>query len=103
YGFSPTGRSWLPQPPSWARYARDRQVGVAGSTYELYRAALGLRRSHGLGAGAVCWRDLGPEVLAFQNGDLLVVVNLAATPVSLPVGWRVVLASAGEPSGAGEG
>src|SRR5690606_11234713 len=27
YGFSPTGRSWLPQPDVWAELARDAQVG----------------------------------------------------------------------------
>src|SRR5690606_23427403 len=30
YGFSPTGRSWLSQPESFARYALDRQRGVEG-------------------------------------------------------------------------
>ena len=51
YGFSPTGRSWLPQPPEFAGYALDRQRGVPGSTYEMYRAALRLRRELGLGSG----------------------------------------------------
>ena len=51
-------RSWLPQPAVWAEYALDRQRGVAGSTYELYRAALRLRREHRLGAGPT---DLGGD------------------------------------------
>jgi alpha-glucosidase len=25
FGFSPTGRSWLPQPPDWGSYAVDAQ------------------------------------------------------------------------------
>ncbi len=37
YGFGPTDASWLPQPALWAEYALDRQRGVPGSTYELYR------------------------------------------------------------------
>ena len=36
-------------PTSCAELALDRQAGVAGSTLELYRAALRLRREHGLG------------------------------------------------------
>ena len=69
YGFGPTDASWLPQPPLWAEYALDRQRGVSGSTYEMYRSALRLRREHGLGrrhpglAGRA-----GDEVLAFRNG-----------------------------------
>src|SRR5690606_17781345 len=37
FGFSPTGKTWLPQPETWDRYALDAQVGVEGSTYEMYR------------------------------------------------------------------
>ncbi len=47
YGFSPTGASWLPQPADFGALAADRQDGVAGSTLELYRTALRLRREHG--------------------------------------------------------
>lgn len=49
YGFSPTGESWLPQPESFRDLAPDRQAGVDGSTLELYREALRLRRELGLG------------------------------------------------------
>ncbi|MBV9204625.1 MAG: glycoside hydrolase family 13 protein, partial [Actinobacteria bacterium] len=37
FGFSPAGKTWLPQPPDWASYAVDTQDGAAGSTLELYR------------------------------------------------------------------
>jgi alpha-glucosidase len=97
YGFSPTGRSWLPQPSTWARYARDRQVRVAGSTYELYRAALRLRRQHRLGRGDLEWVDLGPDVVAFVNNGVLVAANVAGPPVTLPPGWTPALCS--EPGG----
>jgi alpha-glucosidase len=93
YGFSPTGASWLPQPPSWAHYALDRQVGQADSTYELYRAALRLRRDRGLGLGTWQPVDLGAEVVAGRNGDVLVVANLGHVPLPLPDGARVLLAS----------
>jgi alpha-glucosidase len=94
YGFSPTGATWLPQPPSWADLAPDRQRGVAGSTYELYRAALRLRRDRGLGEGKFTPVDLGPEIVAFQNGSTLVVANLGPDPVPLPADATVLLPSA---------
>ncbi|NJC73283.1 glycoside hydrolase family 13 protein [Planosporangium thailandense] len=94
YGFGPGERSWLPQPPSWERYARDVQRGVKTSTFELYREALRLRRVYRLGAGDLAWwPEAGPEVVAFRNGELLVVANLGATVATLPAGARVVLAS----------
>ena len=49
YGFSPTGESWLPQPAVFGELAADRQAGVEGSTLEMYRRALRLRRELGLG------------------------------------------------------
>ncbi len=100
YGFGPTANSWLPQPPVWAEYALDRQRGVPGSTYEMYRAALRLRRDLALGTGSLSWVDADPadEVLAFRNGETLVVTNFGAEPVPLsavvPAGGKVVLASA---------
>jgi alpha-glucosidase len=45
YGFSPPGvATWLPQPSDWAPLAVAAQSGRDGSTLELYRAALALRR-----------------------------------------------------------
>jgi alpha-glucosidase len=94
YGFGPTDRSWLPQPPSWAEYALDRQRGVPGSTYEMYRTALRLRREHCLGAGTLEWLGSPDDVLAFRNGDLVVVTNFGPAPVLLPDGAQPVHASA---------
>jgi alpha-glucosidase len=97
YGFGPGERSWLPQPASWDRYALAAQRGVAGSTYELYREALRLRRDHGLGAGDLEWAETrdggGPDTVIFRNGGVLVVANLGEEPVALPAGARVLLAS----------
>ena len=68
FGFSPTGKTWLPQPAPWAGYAVDAQDGVEGSTLELYRRTLRLRRERALGAGGLTWVDgFGPDVLAFRN------------------------------------
>ena len=43
-GSARRGASWLPQPESWADLSVDRQTGVEGSTLEMYRAALRIRR-----------------------------------------------------------
>ncbi len=82
---APPAPSWLPQPPAWAEYALDRQRGMPGSTYEMYRTALRLRRSLGLGHGSLSWMDADhpEEVLAFRNGDTIVLTNFGAQPVSL--------------------
>jgi alpha-glucosidase len=90
YGFGPTERSWLPQPPHWAQYALDQQRGVPGSTYELYRDALRLRRTFRLGQGMIDW--LPGDVLAFVNGELTVITNFGPAPAPLPSG-EVLLAS----------
>ncbi|WP_433394355.1 glycoside hydrolase family 13 protein [Micromonospora sp. KLBMP9576] len=86
YGFGPTDASWLPQSPLWAEYALDRQRGTPGSTYELYRAALRLRREHRLGEGTLAWLASGDEVLSFRNGDLTVLTNFGPAAVPLPAG-----------------
>ncbi|MBX3196170.1 MAG: glycoside hydrolase family 13 protein [Microbacteriaceae bacterium] len=92
-GFSPSGKSWLPQPADWPEYARDAQDGVPGSTLEFYRAALALRAEHGLGAGAIEWLEFGgPDVVAFRNAGVTVVANTGAGQVTLPEG-RVALTS----------
>ncbi|MFC4019413.1 glycoside hydrolase family 13 protein [Micromonospora sp. GCM10011542] len=94
YGFGPTDASWLPQPPLWAEYALDRQRDVPGSTYELYRTALRLRRAHQLGRGTLEWLESGDEVLTFRNGALTVLTNFGDAPVPVPAGAEVVAASA---------
>jgi alpha-glucosidase len=102
YGFGPSGRTWLPQPPSYAALAVDRQVGVEGATLELYRALLAARREHGLGAGSLSWVEgYAENVLAFVNepgaGEpvlaITVITNLGTDPVAVPDGATAVLSS----------
>jgi len=95
YGFSPTGASWLPQPPEWAAYARDRQEGVPGSTLTMYETALRLRRGKRLGSGTLEWLPefaRSTAVVAFRNRDVVVVANLGRAWVTLPEG-RILLES----------
>jgi alpha-glucosidase len=93
YGFGPSTASWLPQPKEWALLARDVQTDAPGSTLELYKLALRVRRASALGTGAVEWlAGFADEVVAFRNGDVIVVANTGTTTVELPAG-ELVLAS----------
>jgi alpha-glucosidase len=85
YGFSIGADSWLPQPPYWREYSRDAQVGVAESTLELYRAALGERAASTLGLGTIEWLDGYPDdVVALRNGVVTVIANTGTSTVALP-------------------
>ncbi|WP_079079289.1 glycoside hydrolase family 13 protein [Streptomyces sp. DSM 15324] len=100
YGFG-AGGAWLPQPEWFARYAAETQDGVAGSTLELYRTALRLRRKLLDGEELTWLPDTPPGVLAFaRTGGWRCVTNLSAAPVSLPPG-EVLLSSTPLPGGTG--
>jgi alpha-glucosidase len=93
FGFGPSSNSWLPQPASWAAFARDAEEGDPASTLELYKLALRLRRSHGLGVGSLEWLDgFGDDVVALRNGSVTVVANTGTASAPLPSG-EVLLAS----------
>ena len=92
YGFSRTGATWLPQPEVWATLARDVQSSDPSSTLALYRTAISIRAARDLGAGTLEWLDLGGGVLAFDNGDVRVIANIAGAPV--PINTEVLAASA---------
>ncbi|GAA3236887.1 hypothetical protein GCM10020256_55970 [Streptomyces thermocoprophilus] len=94
YGFG-DGGSWLPQPAEWAELSVEAQTGVEGSTLEMYRAALAVRREQpDLGAGdAVQWLRAPEGVVAFRRGDFVCVANTTGEPVTVPAYGRVLLAS----------
>jgi alpha-glucosidase len=100
-GFGPSDETWLPQPASYRALAVDQQDGVEGSTLELYRALLATRRARALGTGSLTWVEGWPEeVVAFAvtpddagRERTLVVANLGDSPVRLPEGADVLLAS----------
>ena len=87
-GFNSTGKAWLPQPEIYAEYSRDQQEGVTGSTLELYKHALKLRRDLKLGEGSFEWAAefVTEHSLGFSNGDILVVHNFGHSPIELPEG-----------------
>ena len=89
FGFSPTGESWLPQPEVFGELAVDRQTGVEGSTLEMYRRALRLRRELGLGrpdAPVEFLEDLAGGLLGLTRGEVVVLVNTAEQTLPLPAG-----------------
>jgi alpha-glucosidase len=91
-GFNETGESWLPQPENYKHLSRDKQTGVAGSTLELYKRLLKVRKSLGLGAGDFRW---APEFenensLAYVNQGVAVVANFGSDPLVLPKGEVLV-------------
>ncbi|MFF7072617.1 glycoside hydrolase family 13 protein [Streptomyces pseudovenezuelae] len=92
YGFG-AGGAWLPQPQWFAEYAVEAQDGVEGSTLELYRTALRLRRKL-LQGEELTWADAGPAgVLDFARHEgWRCVANLSGTAVPLPAG-EVLLTS----------
>ncbi len=108
-GFNTTGEAWLPQPEVYAELAVDRQQGVEGSTLELYKTLLRLRRDRGLGSAGLARLEGvdadSPDVVAYElvgapgSGSTAddatrtaVVLNLGPEPVALPEG-EVLVAS----------
>jgi len=93
FGFG-DGGAWLPQPAVYGELSAEAQSGEAGSTLEMYRAAIHLRREHFTGDEQLEWIDTGSkQVLAFKRGSGVVcVVNFGTKAFKLPAG-RVLLAS----------
>ncbi|EWS79918.1 glycoside hydrolase family 13 protein [Brachybacterium phenoliresistens] len=86
YGFSSTGKSWLPQPAEFGQLAADVQDGDPASTLEMYRAALRLRKELRLGLpgeGLTFAADVPEGVLAIDHAGIRVVVN--TTGADIPV------------------
>jgi alpha-glucosidase len=70
FGFGPpSSRPWLPQPPGWAALTVERETAEPGSTLNLYREALRLRKQLALGEAALEWLPAEEGVLAFRRGD----------------------------------
>jgi alpha-glucosidase len=91
FGFG-DGGSHLPQPDWFSKYAVEAQDGTRGSTLELYRTALKLRRELQTDE-ELEWVETGtPDVLHFRRPNgWQSVTNFGDTAVDLPAG--TVLAS----------
>ncbi|MEN9606860.1 MAG: hypothetical protein RL605_688, partial [Actinomycetota bacterium] len=94
FGFGPGG-AHLPQPSWFGDWSVEAQDGVKGSTLELYRAALRLRRQL-LTEEKLTWVKhwLNPNVLHIvRPNGWIVMTNFGAKPVKLPKG-QLLIASA---------
>ncbi|MFI7048659.1 glycoside hydrolase family 13 protein [Streptosporangium sandarakinum] len=87
--------TWLPQPEDWSGLTVAAQRADPGSTLNLYRAALAIRRDHpALGDGDLTWLDTPPGVLAFsRDPGFTLMVNFGPVPVPLTRHHDVLLAS----------
>ncbi|WP_345508977.1 glycoside hydrolase family 13 protein [Terrabacter aeriphilus] len=94
FGFGADG-SWLPQPDWFGAYAVSAQSGDRGSSLELYRSALALRRTLATDDD-FAWVESGdPEVLRFARRDgWECLVNFSAREVDVP--GRPLLSSTGD-------
>jgi alpha-glucosidase len=92
-GFNDTGKAWIPQPEIYAEYSRDLQEGVEGSTLEMYKHALKVRKELGLGHGSFDWvpEFTNETTLGYRNGNVLVIHNFGTRAIEKPSG--VVIAS----------
>ncbi|MEU4272612.1 glycoside hydrolase family 13 protein [Streptomyces sp. NPDC026092] len=98
FGFSPPDAGtepWLPQPPAWKDHTVAAETGDPGSTLELHRNALRIRRAEpALGDGPFAWLPSADGVLAFTRGPgFTCLVNLTPDPVELPAHTEQLLAS----------
>ncbi|MGJ8522958.1 Oligo-1,6-glucosidase GH31 [Carnimonas sp. R-84981] len=94
FGFGPSDKSWLPQPPNFARYAVDVEEKDSDSTLALYRRVLALRAEYRLGKGELEWLESPtPDALLARNGDVYTLLNFGAEPVALPWSDVEILAS----------
>ena len=92
FGFGPGG-SHLPQPKWYAKYAVEVQAGVAGSTLELYRIALAMRKQLMRGE-KLSWHDSEPGTLWFEREDgWSSFTNFTDFEVSLPQGEVLISSS----------
>lgn len=90
FGFG-EGKAHLPQPEWFAKYAVSEQEGREGSTLELYRKALRLRRELQTDE-ELEWVETGnQDVLHFSRpGGWETVTNFGSEPFALPAGTVVV-------------
>ena len=93
-GFSESGKSWLPQPPSYKHLARSVQEQDSESTLSFYKAAIQLRKHLSLGEGSFGWLvgHQGPNALGYENSGVQVIYNFGVEPIDLS-GLDVLISS----------
>jgi alpha-glucosidase len=96
FGFT-TGRPWLPQPADWAGRTVEAQEADPGSTLQLHKSALLLRRQReALRTGDFRWQEGPPGCLVFARStaeeSIVCAVNVGREQAPLPAG-ELLLAS----------
>ena len=66
-------------------YSRNLQEGVSGSTLEMYKQALAIRKELDLGQGSFEWDTelCNSEVLVYRNNGILVIHNFGEKPLEI--------------------
>lgn len=99
FGFG-DGQAWLPQPPVFGSLSAQAQDSDPDSMLALYRTTIAARKEHFADGDTLAMVDLGPDVLAYKRGDILVVVNMSNAAVPLPDGQIVVSSAVQAPGDA---
>lgn len=89
FGFT-TGKSWLPMQDSWQEFTVESELADPGSSLNLYRKALKLRREKFAGSGEITWLST-TGLLSYKRGEITVVINISAQ--AQPISGQVLLAS----------
>jgi alpha-glucosidase len=98
FGFG-DGGAHLPQPAWFAAHSVQAEDGVEGSTLELYRAAIALRKQL-QGAEKLTWEDSKSKVVHFSRpGGWHSVTNFGEKSVKLPEGTVLLSSSPLEKAG----
>lgn len=93
FGFGDAA-GWLPQPEWFGAMSAEAQAGAAGSTLELYRAALALRTQHLIGDNEIEWLDAPSGVIAIRRGNGVECwLNVSGEPVTLDPDRTMLLSS----------
>ena len=95
FGFS-SGNAHLPQPDWFGSLAVDQQDGVAGSTLEMYRQAIHIRKQVLAGESFEWIENENPEVLHFaRDNGWQSVTNFSGSSVPLPAGELLIASVSG--------
>lgn len=89
-----SGSPWLPQPETFADLSVEAQTGVDGSTLELYRGALDIRKKTLVDDDIIEWLDSPDGVIGFRRGSGAECwLNVSGAPMPIENGRTVSLAS----------
>lgn len=93
FGFGENA-GWLPQPAEFSQLSAEAQQGVDGSTLELYRSALSIRKDAFVSDGDIEWLDAPDGVIGLRRGSGAVCwLNLSGDPMPIGPEQNILLCS----------